>query len=207
MFITFEGPDGGGKTCHLPLLAEYLRQQGLEVLTTYEPGGTAISDQVRDILKSMENKSMHPRTEILLFNAARAQLVEEVIQPALKEGKIVLSDRYADSTLAYQGYGHGVSLDFLRQLLNFATGGLWPHLTLLLDIAAEEGLMRRKINGGEWNRLDDYSVEFHRRVQAGYLELAKAEPQRWRIVPANRPFDEVQEDLRQIVWVFIQQSK
>jgi len=199
MFITLEGPDGSGKSSQIEPLAEYLRQQGCSVITTREPGGTSISNQVRDVLKSMDNKSMHPRTEILLFCAARAQLVEEVICPALEKGMIVLSDRYADSTLAYQGYGHGYDLDFLRSLLNFATGGLWPDLTLYLDVDAETGLNRRKSGGGEWNRLDDYALAFHRRVRQGYVELAAQQPQRWVTVDAGQPMQVVQQELRRIV--------
>jgi dTMP kinase len=199
VFITLEGPDGSGKTSQLPLLAEHLRQQGMEVVTTREPGGTAISDQIKDVLKSMSNKSMHPRTEILLFCSARAQLVEEVILPALLQGKIVISDRYADSTLAYQGYGHGYDLDLLRQMLNFATGGLWPDLTLYLDLDAEEGLNRRRSDGGKWDRLDDYALAFHQRVRQGYLEMTAAAPQRWRLIDACQPPQAVQENLRRVV--------
>ena len=131
MFITLEGPDGSGKSSQIGPLADFLRQQGYPVLTTREPGGTPISDQVRTVLLNrMDNQAMQPRTEILLFLAARAQLVEEVIRPRLAAGEIVLSDRYADSTLAYQGYGHNVDRDLLRQLLDFATGCLWPDLTI-----------------------------------------------------------------------------
>ena len=199
MFITLEGPDGSGKTSQIQPLAAFLREKGYRVLTTCEPGGTTISDQIRDILKNLRNKSMHPRTEILLFCAARAQLVEEVIRPHLDQGEIVISDRYADSTLAYQGYGHGYDLDLLKNLLNFATGGLWPDLTLYLDIDVEEGLNRRRAGGGEWNRLDDYALSFHRRVRAGYQEMAARNPDRWHTVNASRPSDVVQEMLRKIV--------
>jgi dTMP kinase len=142
---------------------------------------------------------MHPRTEILLFCAARAQIVEEVLRPSLQRGVVVLSDRYADSTLAYQGYGHGVDLDELRRLLNFTTGGLVPDLTILLDVNAEEGLKRRQSSGGEWNRLDAYAISFHRRVREGYRELAKAEPERWRIVDSSQSPEMVQSDLRRLV--------
>jgi dTMP kinase len=197
VFITLEGPDGSGKTSQIPLLAEYLRREGFDVVTTREPGGTPISDQVKDVLKSMGNKSMHPRTEILLFCSARAQLVEEVIRPSLAQGKIVLSDRYADSTLAYQGYGHGYDLAFLRQLLDFATGGLWPDLTLYLDLDAEEGLNRRRAGGGEWNRLDDYALAFHQRVRQGYLEMVAAAPRRWRLIDACQTPEKVQASLQQ----------
>lgn len=200
MFITLEGPDGSGKSTHIGPLVEYLRQQGYPVLTTREPGGTLISDQVRAVLLNrMENTAMHPRTEILLFLAARAQLVEEVIRPRLLAGEIVLSDRYADSTLAYQGYGHGVDCDLLRQLLNFATGNLWPDLTILLDVDVEVGLRRRQVTGCEWNRLDAYTVSFHQRVRQGYHELAQRDPARWVIVDASQPADQVQADLRAVI--------
>ena len=200
MFITLEGPDGSGKSTQIGPLAEFLRQQGYPVLTTREPGGTSISDQVRTVLLNrMDNQAMHPRTEILLFLAARAQLVEEVIRPRLEAGEIVLSDRYADSTLAYQGYGHEVDTDLLRQLLDFATGSLWPDLTILLDVDVETGLKRRKSGGGEWNRLDAYAVAFHQRVRRGYQALAGRDPQRWVTLDANRPFEEVQADLRKII--------
>ena len=200
MFITLEGPDGSGKSSQISPLADFLRQQGYPVLTTREPGGTPISDQVRTVLLNrMENQAMHPRTEILLFLAARAQLVEEVIRPRLAAGEIVLSDRYANSTLAYQGYGHGVDCDLLRQLLDFATGCLWPDLTILLDVDVETGLRRRLSGGGEWNRLDAYAVAFHQRVRQGYHALAQRDPQRWVTVDGNRPLDEVQADLRRII--------
>jgi dTMP kinase len=199
MFITLEGPEGSGKTSHMNPLAEYLRQRGYDVLTTREPGGTAISDQVRSILTRMENKAMNPRTEILLFCAARAQLVDEVIRPHLLQGRVVLSDRYADSTLAYQGYGHGVDRDFLRRLLDFATGGLWPDLTVLLDIESEAGLQRKRTAGGEWNRLDDYELAFHQRVREGYHEMVRNEPKRWHMIDANQGFEAVQSALRQLL--------
>ncbi len=200
MFITLEGPEGSGKTSQVPPLAEFLKKQDFHVLTTREPGGTEIGDQVRAILTNLNNTSMHPRTEILLFLAARAQLVEQCIRPALGRGSLVLCDRYADSTLAYQGYGHGTDLELLRQLLNFATGRLWPDLTLLLDIDSEKGLQRKRSAGaGEWNRLDAYELAFHQRVRQGYLELARLEPQRWVIIDASQPFDNVQNQIRQII--------
>jgi dTMP kinase len=206
MFITLEGPEGSGKTSHMIPLAEYLRQRGYEVLTTREPGGTAISDQVRTILTRMENKAMNPRTEILLFCAARAQLVDEVIRPHLAQGRVVLSDRYADSTLAYQGYGHGFDLEFLRRLLDFATGSLWPDLTVLLDIPSDAGLHRKRSAGGEWNRLDDYALSFHKRVRQGYLQMADLEPERWQVIDASQSFDDVQSELRQLLLTRLQQD-
>lgn len=199
MFITLEGPEGSGKSSQIPALAEFLREQGYQVYTTREPGGTTIGDQIRAVLHDLENTSMHPRTEILLFLAARAQHVEEVIRPLLEKGTIVICDRYADSTLAYQGYGHGVDLDILKKLLDFSTGGLYPDLTILLDIDVEKGLNRRKESGGEWNRLDAYTLAFHRRVREGYLTLVANEPQRWRIVDAAQSIENVQESLQQTI--------
>lgn len=198
MFITLEGPEGSGKTSQLPGLADALRAAGYQLVTTREPGGTSIGDQIRHVLFDLDNKSMNPRTEILLFQASRAQLVEEVIRPALAAGKIVLCDRYADSTLAYQGYGHGVELGALREIVNFATGGLKPDLTIFLDVTVDEGLKRRN-KGGDWNRLDDYDQAFHRRVYEGYQKLITAEPQRWVIVDAARPPKEVADELHQVV--------
>lgn len=199
MFITLEGPDGSGKTTQIAPLADFLRQRGLTVLTTREPGGTSIGEQVRTVLHRLDNTAMHPRSETLLYLAARAQLVEEVIRPALVRGEIVISDRFADSTLAYQGYGHGNDLQIVRQLLHFATGGLWPDLTILFDLSAEEGLRRRQTGGGEWNRLDAYQLAFHQRVCEGYRALAAQEPQRWVVIDAARPVEAIQQELREIV--------
>jgi len=199
MFITLEGPEGSGKSSQLPILAEWLREQGFNVYTTREPGGTLISDQIRTILHALENTAMHPRTEILLYLASRSQHVEEVIRPLLEKDKIVLCDRYADSTLAYQGYGHGVDIPTLKKLLDFSTGGLYPDLTILLDLNVEIGLERRKQSGGEWNRLDAYALAFHKRVREGYLTLVADEPQRWRIVDAAQSFDDVQKALRDVI--------
>jgi dTMP kinase len=186
LFITLEGPEGSGKSMQICELAEFIRERGFTVLATREPGGTFIGDQIREVIMRMENTMMNPRAEILLFCAARAQIVEEVIRPNLEKGVVVISDRYADSTLAYQGYGHGLDLSILRKILHFATGGLQPDLTLLLDIDVEEGLKRRRIGGGEWNRLDAQQLEFHKRVRQGYLEMAKAEPSRWQVVDAGQ---------------------
>jgi dTMP kinase len=198
MFITFEGPEGSGKTLQIKMLADFLRSEGKQVLTTREPGGTAIGDQVRAVLTRMDNVAMHPRTEILLFLASRAQLVEELVRPQTREGWIVICDRYADSTLAYQGYGHGYDLALLRGLLEFATGGLRPDMTLLLDIDPEVGLARKR-GSGEWNRLDAFQLSFHQRVRTGFLELAQTEPARWVTLDAAQTPDAVQADVRRVV--------
>jgi dTMP kinase len=194
-FITFEGPEGSGKTSQVASLAEFLKDQGLPVLVTREPGGTEIGDQIRAVLSNLDNVAMNPRAETLLFLAARAQLVEEVIRTHLKKGWVVLCDRYADSTLAYQGYGHGNDIAQLRAMIEFATGGLTPDITLLLDIDVEEGL-RRRAQGGEWNRLDAYDLAFHQRVRAGYLKLAAEDPGRWVRIDAGKPAEEVQAAIR-----------
>lgn len=198
MFITLEGPEGSGKTSHVPPLVQYLREQGYKVFPTREPGGTSIGEQVRYILHDLKNAEMHPHTETLLYQAARAQIVEQVIRPRLAAGEIVLSDRYFDSTIAYQGYGHQQDLEQVRGLVKYATGGLVPDLTILLDVDVEEGL-RRKKKDDEWNRLDAYTVEFHQRVRSGYLEMVKQEPGRWVKVDANQGWERVQEELRRAI--------
>ena len=198
MFITLEGPEGSGKASHISYLVEYFREQGHVVFPTREPGGTSIGEQIREILHSLKNTEMHPRTETLLYQASRAQFVEQVIKPRLAMGEIVLSDRYADSTIAYQGYGHQQDLEQVRALVRYATGGLTPDLTILLDVDVEIGL-KRKQKADEWNRLDAYTVEFHRRVRAGYLEMVKQEPSRWRVVDAGREWQSVQEELRGVI--------
>jgi dTMP kinase len=206
MFITLEGPEGSGKTTQLPKLADYLRKSGFDVLTTREPGGTSISEQIRTVLHNLENKEMNPRTEILLFQASRAQLVEQVIRPHLAKGGVVVSDRYADSTLAYQGYGHQINIEPLRVLVTFATGGLKPDLTILLDVDVEIGLRRKELKG-EWNRLDAYNLEFHRRVRQGYLQLVQTEPQRWEVIDASQPPIQVQNEIRRVVTERLQINK
>lgn len=202
-FITFEGPDGSGKTTQIQALYEYLKGRGYTVLLTHEPGGTDIGERIRDVLHDLENVAMLPKTEALLFSASRAQIVGEIIRPALERGEIVICDRYADSTIAYQGYGHGLDLDLLRAITNFATGGLKPDLTIYLDIDAEEGLRRKRkaflAGEAEWTRMDQKEVAFHRRVRAGYLEMAAAEPGRWVVLNATRPIAEIQQAIRREV--------
>lgn len=199
MFVTLEGPEGSGKSTQIKQLAAFLREQGVPVVVTREPGGTPIGEQIRACLHDVNNRAMTASAEILLYSASRAQLVEEVIRPNLAAGALVLCDRFYDSTLAYQGYGRGLDLGALRRITRFATGGLTPDLTLLLDIDVAEGLRRRQHGDMTMNRLDLESLAFHRRVRAGYHELAAAEPARWVVVAADRPIDAVQADLRRIV--------
>ena len=198
MFITLEGPEGSGKTSHLSHLVDYLREKGYTVFPTREPGGTSIGEQIREVIHDLKNQEMHPRTETLLYQAARAQIVEQIIKPRLAAGEIVISDRYYDSTIAYQGYGHQQNLEQVHALVKYATGGLVPALTILLDLDVEVGLGRKK-KDNEWNRLDAYTVEFHQRVRAGYLEMVKAEPDRWVVVDAGQAWEAVQEELRRVI--------
>jgi dTMP kinase len=207
VFITFEGPDGSGKTTQIRLLAEWLREQGREVVLTREPGGTEIGNQIRTVLHDPRNTMMDARTEILLFSASRAQHVAQLVQPALAAGKVVISDRYADSTLAYQGYGRGLDLEMLRTITGFATGGLTPDLTLYLDVAPQEGLQRKQAGGDEWNRLDAEALEFHQRVRAGYLGLVEQEPERWVVINAARSVEEVQAEIKALVQARLNQVK
>ena len=195
-FITFEGPEGGGKTSQLWGIADYLKDQGLEVVVTREPGGTNIGDQVRLILMKLSNTSMHPNTEFLLFQGSRAQHVNELIIPTLEQGGIVLCDRYSDSSLAYQGYGHEMDLEMLKLIINFATRGLKPDLTLLLDLDPGVGLKRRATQSEQWNRLDAYDLAFHERVRQGYLTMATAEPERYRMIDASQTMNNVKNQIR-----------
>lgn len=203
MLITFEGPEGSGKTTQIQALHRYLKDRGYDVLVTREPGGTRIGDQIRRILLDPRNQELLPEAEILLFSASRAQLVGQVIRPALARGTIVLCDRFADSTLAYQGYGRGLDLEHLRRITAFATGGLMPDLTIYLDLEVEEGLRRKRLDGGKdqeaWNRLDQQALEFHHRVRQGYLALAAAEPERWFVLDASQPAEVIQRAIRERV--------
>lgn len=198
MFITLEGPDGGGKTSQVQHLAKYLRAENFNVLITREPGGSPIGDQIRQVIMELKNTAMDPHTEFLLFSASRAQHVAEVIRPGLEAGQIVISDRFYDSSLAYQGYGQGLSLETLKEITYFATDGLAPDLTLLLDLPVDEGLRRREADGN-WNRMDAYDINFHRQVRRGYLKLAAEDPQRWVVLSAEQSFDALQEEIRRTV--------
>ena len=198
-FITFEGPDGSGKSSQINPLASWVRQKGFNVLTTREPGGTDIGEQIRAVIHDLRNIKMKPEAELLLFQAARRQLVEEVILPHLANGGIAISDRYADSTIAYQGYGRGIDLAKLRPIIQFATKGLVPDLTILLNLDPESGLGRRS-KSDEWTRLDAESLEFHNKVSAGYMKMANEDPQRWMVVEAGRGIEVIQAEIQSIVF-------
>ncbi len=196
MFVTFEGSDGSGKTTQIHLLADHLRTAGHTVLTTREPGGTRIGDGIRQLLLDLAHTEMHARAETLLFNAARAQIVAEVIRPALAAGKTVLCDRFADSTLAYQGYGHQQDIAELQRLIAYATGGLQPDLTVYLDIPPEDGIRRNRGRAdGDWNRLDAQELSFYQRVETGYRQLIAQQPQRWAVINATQHRDHVHQDI------------
>jgi dTMP kinase len=209
LFITFEGLDGSGKSTQARLLFDDLERRGVPAVLTREPGGTRIGEQIRDTLHSTANVEMLPCAEVLLYSASRAQLVGELILPRLKARQVVVCDRYADSTLAYQGYGHGLDLDFLRTLTEFATSGLRPDLTVYLDLPVDVGLNRRRgaaeAESGEWNRMDQQTVDFYARVRQGYLEMIAAQPQRWLVVNAVPPANVVYDAVRQSVWPIVEQ--
>lgn len=203
MFVTFEGVDGAGKSTQLRLTANYLEQSGYSICSTREPGGTIIGDHIRHILHNVRHTEMTPEAEILLYSASRAQLVRQVIQPRLARGHIVLCDRYAESTYAYQGYGRRLDLDWLRRVTTFATQGLQPDLIIYLDLPITEGLRRKAAaqSQGEslLNRMDRLDRAFYRRVRAGYLTMAQTDPARWLIIEATAPATAIHQVIRQRV--------
>ena len=199
MFITFEGSEGSGKSTQIQLLAEFLQKRGILVTTTREPGGTRIGEQVRDCLHDVSNKEMTSAAEVLLYSASRSQLVEQIIRPALANNHVVLSDRYADSTIAYQGFGRNLDLDTLFRITEFATGGLIPDLTLFLDVDVKNGLKRRSAGGSEMNRMDLQTIAFYEKVREGYLQLASKDSDRWKIIDANRSVKLIQKGVRKVV--------
>ncbi|MBA3780063.1 MAG: dTMP kinase [Chloroflexi bacterium] len=202
-FITLEGPDGAGKSTQAERLATALREDGHVVELVREPGGTVLGEQVRGLLLSPDALDHRSKTDALLFNAARAQLVAEVIRPALRAGRLVLCDRYADSTLAYQGFGDGLPVEDLRWLATWSTDGLVPDLTVLLDVPEAVGLRRRGEGpSGEqtrFERADAADQAFQARVRAGYLELAQAESARFRVVDATKEPEEVAREVHALV--------
>lgn len=199
-FISFEGPEGGGKSVQVKRLAQRLHDHGVEVVVTREPGGTPLGDQVRAILLGLGDYAILPKTEVLLLAAGRAQHVHEVIRPSLQRGAWVICDRYVDSTYAYQGGGSNLDLSSLMAIQDYATDGLMPDLRVLLDLPVETGLARRHAEPESVNRIDLASLEFHQRVRAMYLQLAHATPQDWAIVDAEQSMDAVSAE----VWNHIQ---
>lgn len=202
MLITFEGIDGGGKSTHIKATASHLRKKGLDVLVSREPGGTEIGEQIRNVILDKKNQEITPETELLLFNASRAQLVQQVLRPHLEAGGVVLLDRFYDSTLAYQGYGHGLDLGTLEKIITFATGGLVPDLTIYLDLSPQVALDRRyrgSLFGEEFDRLDGAEARFRERVVQGYEAIIAANPQRFTRVNAERSIGDVEAEVIQII--------
>ncbi len=200
-----EGPEGSGKTSQLRLLTAWLVEQGVNPVVSREPGGTRISEGIRALLHDPSHTEMTAETEILLYAASRAQHVAQVIRPALEAGRLILCDRFYDSTYAYQGYGRGLSLDILRSITAFATQGLVPDLTLYPDVPPDIGLRRRESGGEEMNRLDRETLAFHQRVREGYLSLMAEEPWRWTCIDATPSMDAVQAEVRAAVMEHIRE--
>jgi dTMP kinase len=193
IFITFEGPDGSGKTTQIRLLADYLESKGYPVVMTREPGGTRISEDIRKIILDPSNKEMDGMTEALLYAAARAQHVAQLIRPSVEEGKILLSDRFMDSSIAYQGYGRELG-DKIRIINEYAVGGMQPDLTFFLDLDAEEG-MERAEKREKLDRMEQESLAYHRKVYEGYMELSKIYKERYVIIDASRSISEIAEEI------------
>ena len=198
-----EGPDGSGKTTQMALLANVLTVEGLEVVQTREPGGTPLADRIRALVLDPAHDKMTARTEALLYMAARAQHTAELIRPAMDRGAVVISDRYADSTLVYQGIARGLPMDSLIWLNRFATEELTPDLTLLLDCDTER-LARRVANRGNQDRLEKEDPEFHRKVREGFLLLAAQNPDRFRVIDADRTVESIQKEIQRCVQEFLQ---
>lgn len=198
--ITFEGPEGGGKSTQAALLADSLRARGLEVLTTREPGGTPTGEIIRNLLQNdLSGEPLCDATEALLFCASRAQLCRNILAPALARGAWLVLDRFTDSTLAYQGFGRGFDVATLRSLNDFATGPVRPSLTLLLDLPVEEGLGRALARSGKRDRIEQAPLDFHRRLREGYLRLAAEEPERFVVIDASKPVPDVTAEIRAVV--------
>lgn len=200
-FITFEGIDGSGKSTQLRMLAGDLRARGIDVITTQEPGGTPLGRRLREAFLETE-ETVAPMAELLAFAADRAQHVEFLIKPAIAEGRVVISDRYADATFAYQGAGRGFAEKKVNQVIELATGGLKPHLTLFFDITVEEAIRRmadRDENHTKKNRMDEETADFYQRVRHAYLGIAKREPRRFRVIDAARPIEDIHAEVNKIV--------
>lgn len=197
LFISFEGIEGTGKTIQSKLLFEYLIEKGFQAVLTEEPGGTRIGRTIRDILLSIDNTEMTPVTELLLYNASRMQHMQEVILPALKKGMVVITDRFSDSTVAYQGYGRGLELNLINTIEHIVTGGLKPDITMLLDLDVTVGLQRNKgINKEDRIELED--ITFHKRVRDGYHALAAKEPERIHVIDASKSIERIHGSIKNI---------
>lgn len=190
IFITMEGPDGSGKTTQIERLSEYLKENGYDVIITREPGGTRISEKIRDIILNKDYTEMDPMTELMLYASARAQLVNELIGPGLEAGKAVISDRFVDSSVVYQGIARGLGIETVYSVNSHAIGKYMPNVTFLLDLPAEEGI-RRKKKQAELDRMERESLDFHRKVAEGYRELSSRDSKRIQKIDATLPIDEI----------------
>jgi dTMP kinase len=199
LFVSFEGPDGAGKSTQVKLVSERLQQANFEILVTREPGGTPLGERVRSVLLDPGDCAIVPRAEALLMTAARAQHVDDVIRPALRRGVIVLCDRFIDSTLAYQGAGRGLPEPDLMQIQEFAIQGCGPDLTVLLDLPSDEGIRRRETSGTPLNRLDQDTAAFHERVRTWYVQAALHDPKRWVRFDARRDADELATEITALI--------
>lgn len=202
IFITFEGIDGAGKTTQIQKLAEALRNEGYDVTTLREPGGTVVSERIRELLLDVRNQGMQPITEAFLYASARAQMVDEILIPLLENGKIVLMDRFVDSTIAYQGYGRGLPIEFLMELNRLATRGMEPGLTILLDLDPAEAGGRMTAAGGAPDRIEQEGIIFQQKVRQGYLDFAAAR-KRFVVIPAAQSFEVVFREVHRAVLRFI----
>lgn len=198
IFITMEGPDGAGKSTQIDLLKKYFESKDIEVVLTREPGGTRISEAVREVILNKEYKEMDYKTELMLYTAARAQLVAEVIKPALLQGKAVICDRFVDSSAVYQGMGRGLGVEQVYKINEYALDGLKPILTILLDLDATEGI-RRKKNQAELDRMEEESIDFHKKVVEGYRRLAKLDKDRIYKIDATLPVEDIAKLIREEV--------
>ncbi len=199
LFITFEGVEGSGKSFQARALYRKLSGLAIPALLTHEPGGTPPGERISRLLKWAQDTDISPLTELLLFNASRAQLVDEVIRPALESGQVVICDRFSDSTMAYQSYGRGLDPETVRNTNNTATAGLKPDLTILLDIPVEKGFARKKDD--KYDRFEQEDIVFHRNVGEGYLRLAEAEPERWLVIDGGKS----KEKIKKIIWQRVSQ--
>lgn len=204
IFITMEGPDGAGKTTQVKLLGQYLTNQGRQVVFTREPGGTRISEAIRQLVLDPAYGEMADKAEILLYAAARAQHVRELIIPALEEGKVIICDRFIDSTLAYQGYGRGIDPGLIKTVNEMAIEGVKPHLTLVFDLEPGDGLDRiKERQRGKVDRLEGESLAFHQRVRQGFLAIAREEGQRCKVINALEPMEQVHQQVVQRVEAYL----
>lgn len=205
ILISIEGPDGAGKTTQITLLKQYLEQTGYELLLTREPGGTNISEKIRTLILDRENIEMAIQTEMMLYCAARAQLVQEVIKPALEQGKAVICDRYIDSSVVYQGIARGIGIETVYQVNEYAIQGIWPDLTIHLDLDAKEGIKRKK-DQTELDRMELETMEFHEKVAQGYRTLAQRDPDRIKTIDASMSIEAIHDKIKEYVEMIAKQT-